>query len=272
MSAAVVIGGAGGIGLAAARAVARDGLPVTIADFDAEAGEAAAGQLAEEGHRAWFHRVDIREEASIAALADAAEARFGPVDRLVNAAGLIVPVSTSRAQPTGLHDDIHAVNYRGLYLACRAFGWRMAAAGAGAIVNIASTAGLRPIPSPAYVTSKYAVVGATELFAAELGPRGVRVNAVAPTYTMTKPILERIESGHRSRAAIRDQSALKILVTPEQVAACIRFLLSDEASAVTGVTLPVDAGWRVSLSYESLEAPLIDLDEAGLDGTGQGPR
>lgn len=262
MSAAVVIGGAGGIGIAAARAIARDGLPVTIADLDPEAGEAAAAQLLAEGHSAWFRQVDIRAAESIAALAESAEERFGPVDRLVNSAGIITPVSTSRAQPTALHDDVHAVNYRGLYLACREFGWRMAAAGSGAIVNIASTAGLRPIPAPAYVTSKYAVVGATEFFAAELGPRGVRVNAVAPTYTMTKPILDRIESGHRSRAAIRDQSALKILVTPEQVAACIRFLLSDEASAVTGVTLPVDAGWRVSLSYESLEAPLIDLDDA----------
>ena len=262
MSAAVVIGGAGGIGIAAARAIARDGLPVTIADLDPEAGEAAAAQLLAEGHSAWFRQVDIRAADSVAALAESAEERFGPVDRLVNSAGIITPVSTSRAQPTALHDDVHAVNYRGLYLACREFGWRMAAAGSGAIVNIASTAGLRPIPAPAYVTSKYAVVGATEFFAAELGPRGVRVNAVAPTYTMTKPILDRIESGHRSRAAIRDQSALKILVTPEQVAACIRFLLSDEASAVTGVTLPVDAGWRVSLSYESLEAPLIDLDDA----------
>ncbi|MCG8360602.1 MAG: SDR family oxidoreductase [Kiloniellales bacterium] len=262
MSAAVVIGGAGGIGIAAARAIARDGLPVTIADLDPEAGEAAAAQLLAEGHSAWFRQVDIRAAESIAALAEAAEERFGPVDKLVNSAGIITPVSTSRAQPTALHDDVHAVNYRGLYLACREFGWRMAASGGGAIVNIASTAGLRPIPAPAYVTSKYAVVGATEFFAAELGPRGVRVNAVAPTYTMTKPILDRIESGHRSRAAIRDQSALKILVTPEQVAACIRFLLSDEASAVTGVTLPVDAGWRVSLSYESLEAPLIDLDDA----------
>ena len=262
MSAAVVIGGAGGIGIAAARAIARDGLPVTIADLDPEAGEAAAAQLLAEGHSAGFRQVDIRAADSVAALAESAEERFGPVDRLVNSAGIITPVSTSRAQPTALHDDVHAVNYRGLYLACREFGWRMAAAGSGAIVNIASTAGLRPIPAPAYVTSKYAVVGATEFFAAELGPRGVRVNAVAPTYTMTKPILDRIESGHRSRAAIRDQSALKILVTPEQVAACIRFLLSDEASAVTGVTLPVDAGWRVSLSYESLEAPLIDLDDA----------
>lgn len=262
MSAAVVIGGAGGIGIAIARALARDGLPVTVADLDRAAGEGAARQLVAEGCRAWFCNVDIREAASMAALAERAEERFGPVDRLVNAAGLIAPVSTSRAQSMDLHDDIHAVNYRGLYLACRAFGWRMAAAGAGAIVNIASTAGLRPIPSPAYVTSKYAVVGATEFFAAELGPRGVRVNAVAPTYTMTKPILDRIESGHRSRAAIRDQSALKILVTPEQVAACVRFLLSDEASAVTGVTLPVDAGWRVSLSYESVEAPLIDLHGA----------
>ena len=102
---------------------------------------------------------------------------------------------------------------------------------------------------PAYTPGKHAVLALTEILAAELGPRGVRVNAVAPGYTLSDGLMTRIAKGERNPDAIKATTALRRFVEPRDVAEAALFLCSDRAVSITGVTLPVDAGWLVQAPY-----------------------
>ena len=124
-------------------------------------------------------------------------------------------------------------------------------AGTGSIINMCSLTTYRPSPQPAYAPAKVALKSMTEIMAADLGPSGIRVNAVAPGYTLTPAMQARIDAGVRDPKAILDKSAIKRLVHPDDVAEAIHFLCSDAASAITGVVLPVDCGWLASSSYKS---------------------
>jgi NAD(P)-dependent dehydrogenase (short-subunit alcohol dehydrogenase family) len=126
--------------------------------------------------------------------------------------------------------------------------------GAGAIVTLCSMTSVRPSAQPAYAVSKAGLKMLTEIMAAEFGPSGVRVNAVAPGYTMTPAMRQRIESGERDPARVLDRSALKRFVEPADVAEAIHFLCSDAASAITGAMLPVDCGWIAYSSYSAYAA------------------
>lgn len=251
---AVVTGGASGIGHAAAVRLAQEGCAVVVADIDEERGPAVADGIAAGGAHAVFRALDVTSQASVEALAAWVEAEVGPVDVLVNSAGLIENAETAQALELETHDRIWAVNYRGTYLCCRTLGEAMLRRGRGAIVNLASINSFRTMPLPAYSPGKAAVKMLTEILAAQYGPRGVRVNAVAPTFTMTPTILARIEAGLRDAERIRASGALKVLVTPEDVAHAIAFLCSEQAAVITGVTLPVDAGWLVAQTYEAYPA------------------
>jgi NAD(P)-dependent dehydrogenase (short-subunit alcohol dehydrogenase family) len=136
-------------------------------------------------------------------------------------------------------------------MSCLTFGRRMATAGRGAIVNIASVTSFRSVPLHAYAPAKAAVVSITECLAAEWGRSGVRVNAVAPGYTLTPALQAAIDAGERDVAVLAQNAALGRMVAPEEVAKACRFLVSDDAAAITGVTLPVDAGWLVATSWVS---------------------
>jgi NAD(P)-dependent dehydrogenase (short-subunit alcohol dehydrogenase family) len=140
------------------------------------------------------------------------------------------------------------VNLTGTYLANRAFGTRMASAGGGSIVNIASIAAIASMPVHAYGTSKAAVVALTRNLAGEWGRAGVRVNAVSPGSTLVPRVEERIRSG-RYAADPGEFTALGRMVRPNEVAEAIEFLASDRASAITGVNLVVDAGWDVASTW-----------------------
>lgn len=259
---ALVTGGASGIGAATAVRLARDWQLVAVLDVNAAMAHAVVTRIHGAGGRARFVRTDVTDEASIAQALVTLEAEDCTPGLLVNSAGIVVPVITSRAVDPMEHQRIWNVNYFGTFNACRVFADRLIKAGRrGAIVNLASTSSLRPVPAANYTPGKYAIKGLTELLAAEFGPRGIRVNAVAPTYTMTPPMLARIASGHRKVESLKAQSALKMLVTPEHVADAIAFLGSEQAQAITGVTLPVDAGWLCSIPYESVEAQLIDVTD-----------
>lgn len=259
---AIVTGGASGIGAAAARRLAADGLHVAIFDLNQAMADEVVAQIAAAGGRASFLRTDVTNEDSLRESVAALAKQGLKPEVLVNSAGIVVPVMTSRAVVAADHKRVWEVNYFGTFNASRVFADHVIKAKRrGAIVNLASTSSLRPVPAAHYTPGKYAIKGLTELLAAELGPRGLRVNAVAPTYTMTPPMLARIASGHRNVESLKKQSALKMLVTPEHVAAAISFLASDQAEAITGVVLPVDAGWLVSIPYESVEAPLVDVQD-----------
>lgn len=245
---AVVTGGASGIGEAAARAYAAAGWRVVIADIDEVRGMAVAAELAAAAPVS-FLPLDVSSEECVEAFAVAVYEQHGRVDALVNSAGLLQNAVRSVDMAIAEFDRIHMVNVRGTLLANRAFGRRMCAAKGGAIVNLCSLTSFRPSAQPAYAVGKAGLKMMTELMAAEFGPHGVRVNAVAPGYTLTPAMKSRIERGERDPNAVIAKSALRRFVEPAEVGAVILFLTSEAASAITGATLPVDCGWLATSAY-----------------------
>lgn len=248
---AVVTGGSSGIGEACVRRLADRGARVAVADVDEANAIRVADDLRQGGVRAMPLAMDVRDETRVAACAEEVEAEFGPVDVLVTSAGVIqVPVPPEELSMEDW-DRVVAVDQRGVYVSCLAFGRRMARRGAGAIVNIASVAGMRSMPLHAYSPAKAAVISMTESLAAEWGRSGVRVNAVAPGYTLTPALQAAITEGKRDPAMLEENSALGRMVEPDEIARAVVFLASGDASAITGVTLPVDAGWLVATSWHT---------------------
>ena len=145
--------------------------------------------------------------------------------------------------PLADFDRIVEVNLRGVYISCVAAGRRMLARGSGGIVITGSVTASRTAPLHAYAPTKAAVVHMAACLAAEWGRSGVRVNAVSPGYTTTPALLAAIQSGQRDEALIREAAALGRLVEPDEIGRAVAFLLSDDAAAITGIDLPVDAGW-----------------------------
>jgi len=146
-------------------------------------------------------------------------------------------------------DKVIEVDQRGTYLTCAVFGARMAERGVGAIVNIASVTGWRSVPLHAYAPAKAAVISMTACLAAEWGRSGVRVNAISPGYTITEALQAAIDRGDRDPADLTLQAALGRMVTPDEIADSAGFLLSKAASAITGINLPVDAGWLAGANW-----------------------
>lgn len=246
---AVVTGGASGIGEAAARGFAEAGWQVVIGDRDEARGGAIAAELG-----CTFLPLDVAGEDNVEAFAGAVYDAHGRCDALVNSAGLLQNAVRLLDMDMAEFDRINAVNVRGTMLALRSFGRRMCAAGSGAIVNLCSLTSFRPSAQPAYAVGKAGLMMLTEVMAAEFGPKGVRVNAVAPGYTMTPAMQARIDSGQRDPALVVARSALGRFVEPREIADAILFLCSDKASAITGITLPIDCGWLATSAYTAYAA------------------
>ncbi|HTN97022.1 MAG TPA: SDR family oxidoreductase [Nordella sp.] len=251
---AVVTGGASGIGEAVLRRFAEAGWQVVSADIDTRRGEAIVAELSRAGVQSLFIRADMAEESDIEKLAAEVHERFGTADALVNSAGLLQNAVRVVDMDIAEFDRIQAVNVRGTLLASRCFGKAMCAEGSGSIVNLCSLTGIRPSAQPAYAVGKAGLDMLTQILAAEFGPQGVRVNAVAPGYTLTPAMQARIDSGARDPKRVTENSALGRFVAPREVADAILFLCSDMASAITGVTLPIDCGWLATSAYKSYAA------------------
>lgn len=243
----VVTGGASGIGAACARELAaHGGGMVAVVDRDIERAQSVAAQI---GGRAYA--VDVGDERAVEACAAAIERDCGPVDVLVNSAGIIQTPLRPHDLPMQRWDDVVRVDQRGTYVACIAFARRMIERRRGSIVNIASIAGMRSMPLHAYAPAKAAVIAITECLAAEWGPSGVRVNAVSPGYTLTPALDEAIARGERDVSALTSNTALRRMVDPVEIARAVGFLVSDAASAITGANLPVDCGWLVATPWNT---------------------
>lgn len=241
----VVITGAGrGLGLATAHRVGADGARVVVAELDAARGEKAVSELRGEGVDAHFVPCDVADPASVEAMAEALP-DDGPVHGLVNNAGLADAVGGKYFHEIGVAewDRIMAVNARGPWLVARALLPRLAAGGAGRIVNLASDAALYGSPRLAhYITSKGAVIALTRAMARELGDRGVTVNAVAPGLTESESTeripAERHELYRLNRAIPRAQR-------PDDLVGLIAFLLGEESGYLTGQLLAVNGGFTM---------------------------
>jgi NAD(P)-dependent dehydrogenase (short-subunit alcohol dehydrogenase family) len=242
----VVTGGASGIGAACVEHLARRGDTVVAIDLPGTWNAAKRG-----AQRVHFHECDVTQDEALRDAARRIEERHGPVTALVNSAGILqhrLPPETLTMQEW---DRVIAVDQRGTYLACVVFGERMARRGHGAIVNIASITGSRSVPLHAYAPAKAAVISIAQCLAAEWGRSGVRVNTVSPGYTLTEALQAAIDRGDRNPADLTTQAAMGRMVRPEEVADAVGFLLSAAASAITGIDLPVDAGWLAGSTWQT---------------------
>ena len=236
---AVVTGAGSGFGAGIARRFAAEGARVVVCDVNAAAAQAVAAEI---GGIAQV--TDVSDGAQVAALAEATLAALGGIDILVNNAGITHLPAFMEEVSEDDFDRVFAVNCKSVYLTARAFVPGMKAAGAGAILNIASTAGVSPRPRLNwYNASKGWMITATRAMAVELAPAGVRVNALNPVAGET-PLLKSFmgEDTPEMRAKFLATIPLGRFSTPDDMANAALFLCSDEASMITGVAMEVDGG------------------------------
>ncbi|MEM1432129.1 MAG: SDR family NAD(P)-dependent oxidoreductase [Pseudomonadota bacterium] len=243
---AIVTGGAQGIGLACAVALHAGGASVVLADIDQDAGAAAAERL---GPRAAFVATDVRAMAEMEALAEAALARFGGIDILVNNAaraldGVVDEIDEER------WTTVIDTNLNGYWRAMRVCVPEMRKRGGGAVVNLSSVQGLRAFAGwPAYAAAKGAVNALTVQTALDLAPAGIRVNAVAPGTILT-PMNEKIfadlpDGGAALKQTWNRAHPIGRFGYPGEIAETVVFLASDRASFITGEVLRVDGGLAI---------------------------
>lgn len=241
---ALVTGGASGLGRAAAERFAREGARVVVADLDRGGADAVAATLAD----ALAVHVDTADAAAVERAFEQALDAYGQVDVIFNNAGIV-------GKQTPLHEtsdeswrDVMGVNATGAFHVLRRGVKAMLAGRGGAIVNTSSSTGLagKPNMTP-YTFSKAGLVGLTRAAAIEYAARGIRVNAVAPTAVMTDLVaghIARAPDPDAMRRLLETQTPIPGMPTPEDVAAVVAFLASDEARWITGHTLPIDGGFH----------------------------
>jgi 3-oxoacyl-[acyl-carrier protein] reductase len=250
MKVAAITGGAGGMGLAAAQRLAADGVTVVVLDLNAEASEKAAAALTGSGHRGIV--LNVSRESDVAAAFEQIETEVGPVSILANFAG-IFPWPKSGIRPQIVETSAEewertfSVNALGTFLTIREMlRWRgKKPVGHGRIVNISSSAaqigGYNG--SAAYVSSKGAILSLTKLAAREAAPLGITVNAIAPG-TIDTPLLRTIMPTKKDAAYV-EKIPMARIGRPDDVVAALAYLVSVEASYVTGACLDVNGGMRM---------------------------
>jgi NAD(P)-dependent dehydrogenase (short-subunit alcohol dehydrogenase family) len=243
---AIVTGAAQGIGLGIARVFAREGAMVVLSDAQYEAGLQAAQGIAADNGQTHFHRADVTREADLKSLADAAVARFGGLDIVVNNAG-VCTVRSAEESTVEEWDRTMAVNVRSIFLTTKHGAPHMRRRGGGAILNIASISSfVGQENTPAYCASKGAVLMLTKSLAVDYGRDRIRVNCICPGITDT-PMLRY----HMGQAGDPDQAIeqrlrrvpLGGMLTPEDMGRAAAYLCSGDASGVTGASLVVDGGY-----------------------------
>jgi NAD(P)-dependent dehydrogenase (short-subunit alcohol dehydrogenase family) len=246
-----ITGAASGIGRKTAERCAEEGAYVVVTDVDSGWGEEVADEVSdiEECAGAEFHRLDVTEREEFGEVVDTVADERG-LDILVNNAGVGHPPTYLEDINDSVRDYVMGVNLMGVWNGCQAVLPHMKEQGSGAIVNVGSLASILGFPKQAtYSVTKGAVLNLTRTVAAEAGPFGVRANLVCPGFTDTRLLeqfLESFDDPEEARENISEEYPLKRLGEPEEVADCILFLGSDEASFVTGHALVIDGGFSIA--------------------------
>jgi NAD(P)-dependent dehydrogenase (short-subunit alcohol dehydrogenase family) len=243
----MITGAAQGMGLAIARGLYREGAKVLLMDVNEEAVVAAAKDIDSDGTRALGRRADVTKVEEAQALVKELKARWGSVDILVNNAGgaLHTPHVLEEIQEKDWNLVVD-VNLKGTFLCCQAVIPEMAKQGKGVIVNMSALAGhwRASLAGVQYVAAKAGVEGLTRQLAYDWGKSGIRVNAIAPTVTMTGDRIQGLWEAKSDEEKKKVLSAIPLgrLGTMEEVASAVVFLASDESSFITGITLDVNGG------------------------------
>ncbi len=244
---AFVTGGAQGIGAATARRLAAEGASVAVVDLTRDRAEPVVDEIAAAGGTALAVGCDVADEAAVNAAVDWTVGAYGRLDVLVNNAG-ITRDNLLHKMSAGEWDAVLRVNLTGAFLCSRAAQVHMVAAKYGKIVSLSSRSALGNRGQANYAASKAGIQGLTATLAIELGPFGINVNAVAPGYVataMTDATAQRVGmTPDDLQKASADATPLRRVAQPEEIAAVVAFLASDDASYVSGQTLYVNGGAR----------------------------
>lgn len=237
---ALVTAAGAGFGEATAQALSQAGATVIVTDIDLDAAERVASGIGEGD----AIRLDVTDEASVDTVVNEIVGRHKQIDILVNNAGVGAREATVDLE-TARWQEVMNVGPAASFYCARAVGRHMLEAGRGSVVNVASIMGLvggAHYPNLAYHTAKGAIVNMTRALACEWAPKGVRVNAVAPTFARTQ-LTSTLLADNVMVEKLIEATPMGRFVEPEEVAAAIAFLVSDAASMITGVILPIDGGW-----------------------------
>lgn len=238
----IVTGGASGIGFATARLLAEAGANLVVADLDQAACDAAVAKLPA-GSAAIAVRADVSSEGDVRAMVDAAVSRFGRLDGACNAAGVPQTGKLIHELSAEEWDRCHRVNLRGVFLCNKHEIAAMLETGGGSIVNIVSTASMVGFPNGAeYCASKAGVLGLVRGAAIDYARKGIRINSVLPGATNTPMLAGAFRQDPGLEEALASVHPIGRLGEPVEIAAAARWLLSDEASFVTGASYAVDGG------------------------------
>ena len=240
----LVTGAGSGIGRASAERFAAEGARVVVVDVDAEGAQATAEAIEAAGGEALALATDVADGAAVEAMADAALKRFGRVDALVNNAGILDDYLPAAETPDAIWERVLGVNLKAQFLTCRALIPQMLVRGAGAIVNVASTAGLNGgNGGAAYTTSKHGVIGFTRQLCFDYARQGIRANVLCPGAVETGMTHEIFASGDAEVMKAVESAPIGRWAQPEELANAVLFLASEEASFVNGAVYVVDGGF-----------------------------
>jgi 3-oxoacyl-[acyl-carrier protein] reductase len=236
---AIITGGARGIGYATVEKFVKEGAKVAIADISKEEATKVADDLKSKGYQAIGIGVDVTKEDQVKQMVEDTLKEWGKVDILINNAGIIMDAQLYK-MTTEQFDRVIDINLKGTYLCARAVIDQMIVQGSGVILNASSIVGLYGnFGQTNYAATKWGVIGMVKTWAKELGPKGIRSNAVCPGFIDTPiltPMPEKVIEGMKAKVPLRR------LGKPEEIANAYAFLASDEASYINGVVLEVGGG------------------------------